>query len=209
MTRSIYRGKGTGLPEFRVFRTARTPVGTAGVQGVGTSWNPGVAATNTGLPSLYLAPISSTTLPTGAAGSKPHPGSFIVLSDGTLHYSNGRGQWVALTGPSSFAQGVARLLASPIRILDTRPVNPAAIDKGVPLPAERHTDSRSPGSRSGRVDSFRSGRGHRKRHRREPAAAGYLTLFPPARRDPQPPRSTTGRDRSSPTVSPSSFRVPE
>ena len=127
--------KGTGLAGVQGVSNGSNTVGTAGVQGIGSSWNPGLAGSNAGHPSLQLAPISSATLPTGgtASAKKPIPGSFIVLSDGSLHYSPTAGSWVPLSGPAGFAQGAFCLLANPIRILDTRPGKVAAINPGLPI----------------------------------------------------------------------------
>jgi hypothetical protein len=127
--------KGTGLAGVQGVSNGSNTIGTAGVQGVGSSWNPGVEANNTGFPSLLLAPITTVTLPTGGSGSnkKPFAGSFIVLSDGSLHYAPAAGQWQKLSSPSGFQQGNTCMLANPIRILDTRPGKPAAINPGAPI----------------------------------------------------------------------------
>ncbi len=173
--------KGTGLAGVQGTSNGSNTTGIAGVQGVGNgSWLPGVEASNAGHPSLYLAPISTTTLPTGGVGnSKPLPGSFIVLSDGTLHYSNAAGKWVALTGPSAFAQGAICMLPGPIRILDTRPLNPAAINKGTPIAGGTAYGLQVTGESVGGV-SIPAGAvaviGNITVV--NPAAAGYLTLFP-------------------------------
>ncbi len=173
--------KGTGLAGVQGVSNGSNTVGTAGVQGVGASWNPGVAATNTGHPSLYLAPISTTTLPTGGGGSKPFPGSFIVLSDGSLHYSNAPGKWVALTGPSTFAaaQGGFCLLSNPIRVLDTRPSNPAAINKGSPISGGTTYGLQVTGESVGGVQVPAGAVAVIGNVTVvNPTAAGYLTLYP-------------------------------
>jgi hypothetical protein len=126
--------KGTGFTGIQGVTNGSDTAGTAGVQGIGNGgWVPGVFASNAGHPSLYLAPISSTALPKGADSNVPLPGSFIVLSDGSLHYAPAKGQWVPLSGPAGFSQGAFCLLANPIRILDTRPGKTAAINPGIPI----------------------------------------------------------------------------
>lgn len=173
--------KGTGLAGVQGVSNGSNTIGTAGVQGIGSSWNPGLVASNTGHPSLQLAPISTTTLPTGGSGSnkKPFPGSFIVLSDGSLHYSPAAGQWVPLSGPAGFAQGAFCLLANPIRILDTRPGKPAAINPGIPIASgatfnlqvtgETVESIEIPAGAVGVVGNVTVA---------NPKGAGFLTLFP-------------------------------
>jgi hypothetical protein len=125
---------GTGWLGVQGVSNGSDTAGTAGVKGVGNAgWVPGLVGSNAGHPSLYLAPIATTTLPRGASGNAPLPGSFIVLSDGSLHYSAAKGQWQKVSGPAGFAQGVSCLLANPIRILDTRPGKPAAINPAAPV----------------------------------------------------------------------------
>jgi hypothetical protein len=128
--------KGVGFAGVQGVSNGSNTLGTAGVQGIGASWNPGVVANNTGFPSLFLAP-SGTALPHGGAGAtptKPVPGSFIVLNDGSLHYAAAAGQWQKVSGPPGFAQGVSCLLSKPIRILDTRPGHSGVpINPGAPI----------------------------------------------------------------------------
>jgi hypothetical protein len=127
--------KGTGFAGVQGVSNGSNTLGTAGVQGIGSSWNPGVVASNSTFPTLQLAPSTGTATPTGgtAGNKKPFPGSFIVLSDGSLHYAPAAGQWQKLSSPAGFQQGNSCMLSSPIRVLDTRPGMSAAIHPGAPI----------------------------------------------------------------------------
>ena len=78
-----------------------------GVQGIASGVGPALHGVNTTGPSLNLTPIGSSTLPTVA-----HPGDFIVLSNGSVHYSYAANNWVQLNN------GIVTLPA-PVRIIDT------------------------------------------------------------------------------------------
>ena len=81
-------------------------IGIAGVQGTGLDTFPGLKGVNTTGPALTLQPLSTTTLPSGDVGS------FVVLSDGSLHYAYANNAWVQLDN------GIVTLPA-PVRIIDT------------------------------------------------------------------------------------------
>jgi len=82
--------------------------GNIGVAGSGVSY--GVQAINDGGLPLQLAPPAGVTaLPTGPLVV---PGTFAVLTDGSLHYCQTEGEWIPLS------QGVT-VPISPVRVIDT------------------------------------------------------------------------------------------
>jgi hypothetical protein len=76
-----------------------------GVLGVGNSTGVGVQAQNASGASLKLEPFGTTTLPVTSA-----PGQFIVLSDGSLHYSYAGNTWKPMT---------STVQIDPVRVIDT------------------------------------------------------------------------------------------
>ena len=76
-----------------------------GVLGVGNSTGVGVQAQNASGASLRLEPFGTTTLPAASV-----PGQFIVLSDGSLHYSYVGNTWKPMT---------STVQIEPVRVIDT------------------------------------------------------------------------------------------
>ncbi len=174
--------KGTGFTGVQGISNGTGTVGLAGVQGIGnSSWVPGLVASNANFPTLHLAPSATTTLPVQTVSPpQPVPGSFIVLSDGSLHYAPQTGQWMTLAqGGTGFSQGSFCLLPNPIRILDTRPGGSAAINPGLPISSgvtftlqvtgETVQSIEIPAGAIGVIGNITVA---------NPTGPGYLTLFP-------------------------------
>jgi len=101
--------KGTGVVGVQgVTSGSGTPLTQGpGVLGVGNSTGVGVQAQNpSNGASLLLEPIANDVLPTASA-----IGQFIVLGNGSLHYSYAPNQWVPLTN------GIVPI--TPVRVIDT------------------------------------------------------------------------------------------
>ena len=100
--------KGTGVIGIQGTTIGGGTIGAVGpgVLGVGNSAGVGVQARNASGASLLLEPFGSTTLPGSSS-----VGQFIVLSDGSLHYSYASGAWVPLTN------GIVPI--APVRVINT------------------------------------------------------------------------------------------
>ena len=101
--------RGTGVIGVQGITNGGGTVSTQGpgVLGVGNSTGVGVQAQNSDSgASLLLVPIGSNTLPAGSS-----TGQFIVLANGSLHYSYADNQWVPLTN------GIVPI--TPVRVIDT------------------------------------------------------------------------------------------
>jgi hypothetical protein len=100
--------KGTGVIGVQGVTIGGGTIGAVGpgVLGVGNAAGVGVQARNAAGASVLIEPFGTTTLP--AASSV---GQFIVLSDGSLHYSYAANRWVPLTN------GIVPI--APVRVINT------------------------------------------------------------------------------------------
>jgi hypothetical protein len=98
--------KGTGVIGVQGVTDGGATFAGPGVLGVGNATGAGVEAQNAAGASLQLDPFGTSTLPATSS-----PGQFIVLSDGSLHYSYASNQWVPLTN------GIVPI--APVRVINT------------------------------------------------------------------------------------------
>lgn len=96
---------GTGVVGVQGITNGTTVAAGPGVLGVGNAKGVGLQAQNSEGASLLLEPFGSTTLPVSSV-----VGQFIVLSDGSLHYSRLDGAWGPLNGTVQI---------DPVRVIDT------------------------------------------------------------------------------------------
>ncbi len=97
--------KGTGVIGIQGVTNGTTVDIGPGVLGVGNATGAGVQAQNASGASLLLSPYGSATLP-----ARSETGQFIVLSDGSLHYSYADDSWVPVK---------STVQITPVRVIDT------------------------------------------------------------------------------------------
>ncbi len=97
--------KGSGLIGVQGITNSSTVVSGPGVLGVGNAHGVGLQGQNTEGASLLLSPYGSTSLPASS-----EVGQFIVLSDGSLHYSYADDSWVPVN---------STVQITPVRVIDT------------------------------------------------------------------------------------------
>ena len=166
--------------------------GSIGVTGTGVNY--GLQGLNdNGLPLQLVPPTGVTALPTGPLVV---PGTFAVLSDGSLHYCQTEGEWISL------GQGVTVPIA-PFRVIDTTDGTGGITGRWRRAPRctpECHRGhERHPGRRGGVRRQLR----HLRRQRCPAERLGVAAIFPAGEATPPTANINAGRGATpSPTWSP-------